>query len=378
MGCSEAEGCYEGRCAKGCINLNREETWNSLHYYGAKIVLSGHTHKGRIYESNSATSPNELPELEWQKTSQHTGSLPLYVITPSLARENQHREIRVTGDDVWVSKVKPFFEVAVVITHWTTGSIQPPPRTTATESDSSASVGRLHIYDSDNNHIGVGAAGGTECNIPWSYYDELQEYDSASLQFVYAGEEASVPFGAKTYSIILDADSASTVDLTVSIPGTDSLWHTQVYSDISTGANGKGTIQLFPDSIRSILAWDDNGDGTTDRYLHPDSPDDSDHDGVLNTADNCPNVNNPNQADADHDGIGDACCCVGVRANVNYAGIVDLADLSALVSYLTGGGFVLPCPAEANVNANGIVDLADLSALVSYLTGGGYVLPNCP
>jgi len=59
-------------------------------------------------------------------------------------------------------------------------------------------------------------------------------------------------------------------------------------------------------------------------------------------------------------------------------GIVDLADLSALVNYLTGGGYTLTCLPEANVNNAGIVDLADLSALVSYLTSGGYVLPNCP
>jgi len=71
-------------------------------------------------------------------------------------------------------------------------------------------------------------------------------------------------------------------------------------------------------------------------------------------------------------------CCVGTTGNVNMAGIVDLSDLSALVSYLTGGGYVLPCVKEANVNAAGIVDLSDLSALVSYLTGGGYVLPGCP
>jgi hypothetical protein len=70
-------------------------------------------------------------------------------------------------------------------------------------------------------------------------------------------------------------------------------------------------------------------------------------------------------------------CCVGTTGNVNTIGIVDLADLSAVVSYLTGGGYSLPCYAEANVNGSGIVDLGDLSALVSYLTGGGYVLPNC-
>jgi len=72
-----------------------------------------------------------------------------------------------------------------------------------------------------------------------------------------------------------------------------------------------------------------------------------------------------------------ASCCQGTTGNVNMTGIVDLADLSALVSYLTGGGYVLPCPVEANVNNAGIVDLADLSALVSYLTGGGYALPAC-
>ena len=72
------------------------------------------------------------------------------------------------------------------------------------------------------------------------------------------------------------------------------------------------------------------------------------------------------------------CCCLGARGNVNAAGIIDLSDLSSLVSYLTGGGYVLSCPEAANVNRVGIVDLSDLSALVSYLTGGGYVLPNCP
>ncbi len=104
---------------------------------------------------------------------------------------------------------------------------------------------------------------------------------------------------------------------------------------------------------------------------------DTDTDGVGDTCDNCPLVANPGQEDVNHNGIGDVCCCIGMVGNVNDVGIVDLADLSALVSYLTGGGYVLPCPKEANVNAAGIIDLSDLSSLVSYLTGGGYVLPAC-
>ena len=70
-------------------------------------------------------------------------------------------------------------------------------------------------------------------------------------------------------------------------------------------------------------------------------------------------------------------CCLGTTGNVNMTGIVDLSDLSALVSYLTGGGYVLTCVPEANINNSGIVDLSDLSALVSYLTGGGFVLLPC-
>jgi hypothetical protein len=71
------------------------------------------------------------------------------------------------------------------------------------------------------------------------------------------------------------------------------------------------------------------------------------------------------------------CCCVGTTGNVNGTGIVDLADLSSLVSYLSIGGFTPPCLLEANINAIGIVDLADLSSLVNYLTTGQFVLPSC-
>lgn len=70
-------------------------------------------------------------------------------------------------------------------------------------------------------------------------------------------------------------------------------------------------------------------------------------------------------------------CCINTTGNVNLSGVVDLSDLTALVNYLTGGGYVLPCPAAANVNGMGIVDLGDLSALVSFLTGGGFSLPAC-
>ncbi|MFZ1684601.1 MAG: hypothetical protein WAU88_10785 [Candidatus Zixiibacteriota bacterium] len=71
-------------------------------------------------------------------------------------------------------------------------------------------------------------------------------------------------------------------------------------------------------------------------------------------------------------------CCTGTTGNVNAAGVVDISDLSILVSYLIGGNAFLPCATAANINAVGVIDVADLSALVNYLTGGGYTLPSCP
>jgi hypothetical protein len=71
-------------------------------------------------------------------------------------------------------------------------------------------------------------------------------------------------------------------------------------------------------------------------------------------------------------------CCIGSTGDVDMTGVVDVADLTSLVGYLTGAGFQLPCPDVANTDGKGIVDSGDLAALVSYLTGGGYVLPNCP
>jgi hypothetical protein len=71
-------------------------------------------------------------------------------------------------------------------------------------------------------------------------------------------------------------------------------------------------------------------------------------------------------------------CCVGLRGNVNGLGAVDLLDLSSLVSYLTGAGYVPPCYAEADADGSGVVNLVDLATLASYLTGGGFVPGNCP
>lgn len=92
-------------------------------------------------------------------------------------------------------------------------------------------------------------------------------------------------------------------------------------------------------------------------------------------------ISSGTSADLNHNGIPDECdavlCCSGTTGNVNVTGTVDLADLTALVSYLVGD-YTPPCMGETNVDGAGVIDLLDLTAMVSYLVGGGFVLPNCP
>jgi PKD repeat protein len=58
------------------------------------------------------------------------------------------------------------------------------------------------------------------------------------------------------------------------------------------------------------------------------------------------------------------------RGDVTGNNFIDLADLSTLVSYLTGGGATVPTVQSGDWNASLLIDLADLSSMVSYLTTG--------
>ncbi len=82
---------------------------------------------------------------------------------------------------------------------------------------------------------------------------------------------------------------------------------------------------------------DADNDGVGD-CCDPDAPD-QDNDDVSNSCDNCPTVYNPSQADTDLDGIGDACeaqapCCHG---DMNNDGQLNSLDIQGFVDALLNG-----------------------------------------
>ena len=135
-------------------------------------------------------------------------------------------------------------------------------------------------------------------------------------------------------------------------------------TDGDTILDGTDNCKLTPNLDQNDLDADGLGD-ICDNC--PNDPyNDIDNDGICGDVDNCPFVYNPDQKDTDGDGYGDACECEG--ANLNGIDPVDFTDFAILAQdwMKTGSGLA------GDVSRNGIVDIEDLSKLVTYW------LCNCP
>jgi Tol biopolymer transport system component len=74
-------------------------------------------------------------------------------------------------------------------------------------------------------------------------------------------------------------------------------------ASLEPSVNADGRYVAFTSLAQNLVPGDTNG---ADVFVHDARPD-ADGDGVLDDADNCPAVANPEQTDADADGVGDAC-----------------------------------------------------------------------
>lgn len=89
---------------------------------------------------------------------------------------------------------------------------------------------------------------------------------------------------------------------------------------------------------------------------------DFDSDGVPDDRDNCRLAVNPDQVDADRDGVGDACEC----GDVNGDGLVNTTD-ARLIERCTAGAF--ECPALCDVTGEGQCNRGDAQRIQRYAVG---------
>ena len=115
-----------------------------------------------------------------------------------------------------------------------------------------------------------------------------------------------------------------------------------------------------------VIDGPSNGFDDVDAITHQPAPD-SDGDGIPDTADNCTLEHNPNQIDADGDGIGNIC-----DEDLDNDCSISFSDIGVLKSV-----FFTNDP-KADINVDGVVNFLDLGELKDAFFGtpGPAATPN--
>jgi hypothetical protein len=106
---------------------------------------------------------------------------------------------------------------------------------------------------------------------------------------------------------------------------------------------------------------------------------DNDGDSIENVFDNCPDVYNPDQIDTDLDGVGDACDCDCEPGNCNGDVLINIFDITYMISYLYKSGNP-PYPyaiCSGDPNCDCLVNIFDATHLISFLYKSGPAPCTC-
>ena len=272
--CCEEEYNYDEGSGNACIYYRRPEVWDLLRDPtndgnpddAVKVVLTGHTHYPYEYEADDLDEPSTvwIPPAGFVSTNDYT--LPLFIITAE-ALNLAYRRIEVHDQEIRVFENSYFEDFWSVAADW----LPPPGGAELAKSDPVCDpAGRLHVYDSIGNHVGISDADSIDFEISDACYrGRSMDDDSAGCHRI-VGEEISVILSAEVYDFILEAADSSTLRLTCEFvtESVGRLWAS--YPDVCAYPASRGSLSVDGQSVDYTLYWDENGDGEIDAYIEPD------------------------------------------------------------------------------------------------------------
>ncbi|MCX6671944.1 MAG: PKD domain-containing protein, partial [Euryarchaeota archaeon] len=274
----------------GCIFNNRNTFKNTVRDT-LSLVLGGHLHHAEVNMENSngiiktpiaadgyCTDAQGKNYWDISKLVEHNYHLPLYIVTSSSDEDLGYRKIVVDTDNIRVyedqgldnkgSLMKYLLDVINLIV-----GRKGTPSIGENEINITAAA-RLHVYDSEGNHIGINETGGIDFEIPDALYrdypivnettGELLNWSLSELISVFCDSTDSYTYEIET---ILNC----TVNLTGTFRSPDAGDTITKYSNVTLYAGSKGKLFIENGTVENILYLDDDGDGDIDREIPPTS-----------------------------------------------------------------------------------------------------------
>jgi hypothetical protein len=177
---------------------------------------------------------------------------------------------------------------------------------------------------------------------------------------------------------------AAAAQMVWSVPADESIAECQlIYALIDPFDEISPEIHDNGDAFSNNKGWKLLNVNTTTECYDPDGDElsASAYECCVTKGDNCPDVYNPDQADSDGDGIGNACEeVVYVCGDANGDAAINLADAVYVINYVFKGGPAPDPECVGDANGDEAVNLADAVYLINYVFKGGAapVDPCCP
>ena len=275
--CCYSEYNFDENCWNGCITKNRgnimnrfrDPNNNGIFDDSVKLVLGGHVHTWFEYKVSQTNNPSPLsiPYGGYLSTND-LQYLPMYVIGSAAGEDMAYRNISVYGDEIRVYQTNYIESTVKYECDWI------PWFKDFSRNDRNGDdiepAGRLHIYDSYGNHVGINNTGDIDYEILGAYYAERFVYNQTGDYNWTTGETISVILSRSDYEYVFETIDVATLNVTAQYMLENGAWVRLSYLNITAYNNSVGKV--FINNNRSndfIIYWDDDGDGIVDRKIEP-------------------------------------------------------------------------------------------------------------